>query len=107
MPDDILEAIPENDRATHRKPRWHQVIIRNGEWLTDKSLEAQGQTVPVRLVDGLAVRCDGHAVRSNALDLSIQFDPANDDHLELMVVLDRIIKAAHAARQPSASLEHG
>ena len=60
--------------------------------------------MPVRIPeDGSeSIRVKGEAERDPSLDMVIEFDPTNPDHLAVMIALDKIIKTEYVARTAPA-----
>lgn len=97
MSEDILIPIPTEQVATFKKVRWHQVVIYNGEEHINKRLEAQAQSVPVRVEDGVTIRCKGEAERAGSRDRTVYFSMNNPLHLALMQALEAVVREADDA----------
>lgn len=92
---DIL-PIPIEAVATHRKIRWPQVTVYNGESSSEKRLEAQAVTVPVRLDGEEVVRVAGSVEHLMHRRVLIQFDADNPKHVQLYTLLEELVKEQDA-----------
>jgi len=73
------------------KPRWFEVTLRNPV-AGVKGLSALGETVPTVAGEYTG----GPRRRQCSLDLDIEFNPTDPDHLLVADTLDRIIKKKYA-----------
>ena len=98
-----LIPIPVEAVATHRKLRWHQILVQNMEDASASCLVAQASTVPVRLDGEEVIRVPGPAEPAGDRQVVVRFDQADPRHLELYALLDELIKEQDARNREASS----
>lgn len=91
-----LIPLPTESIATHRKVRWPQLTIYNGETYESCCIQAQAVTVPVRLDGEEVVRVEGMQELLSGRQILIRYDEADPRHQQLYALLDELVKEADA-----------